>query len=270
MYKLVLGSLLTLTLAACGTTGAEEPGEKQAGEEQVEENTVSMENVELSTDALIEGDQAKFVLELENTNEEDVDLLMPSGKKYEIVVTNDEGEEVYRYSEGKMFTQALETVTIPADDKVAWEEEWDLHSEDELVEEGEYNVDFTVVVNEFDGEEVEDFTDETTLEVSDLNFAFKNVNLEKSDGDYVVTGEARVFEGVFLFSVDSGNENIIEETGVQVDFGAPEWSEFTIDIAEEDVPENEPVTLSLYERSMKDGSKTNMMELQLNQEPQDL
>ena len=47
-----------------------------------------------------------------------------SSQKYEIIVTNDKGEEVFIYSKGKMFSQALETALLKSGENMEWEETW--------------------------------------------------------------------------------------------------------------------------------------------------
>jgi len=53
-----------------------------------------------------------------------VNLIFSSGKKYEIVVRNAVGGEVYKSSQGKFYTQAVEEITIQQHEKVSWKEVW--------------------------------------------------------------------------------------------------------------------------------------------------
>lgn len=89
--------------------------------------------------------------------------------------------------------------------------------------------------------------------------AFRNISVSGENGEYVVNGEARVFEAVFFYSVEEGHEYLIEETKVTADEGAPAWSPFElkISIPEDQLPINGTLTLELYEKSAKDGSVIN-------------
>jgi hypothetical protein len=87
------------------------------------------------------------------------------------------------------------------------------------------------------------------------NDSFRNVTLTGNKGDYIITGEARVFEGVFLYRV-SDNQSYLIEGHVQLTKGAPSWSPFKLNISlsDKELPENETITLELYQNSPKDGS----------------
>lgn len=94
------------------------------------------------------------------------------------------------------------------------------------------------------------------------NEVFADVTLEEVDGKTVVTGKARVFEGVFQYAVVSGNEVLLENY-YQTD-GAPAWGEFTITL-EKALTEKEGAKLELFVYSAKDGSKINILTIPLNE-----
>ncbi|HHW39107.1 MAG TPA: hypothetical protein GXX18_18045 [Bacillales bacterium] len=89
--------------------------------------------------------------------------------------------------------------------------------------------------------------------------AFRNISVAGKNGEYVVNGEARVFEAVFLYTVEDGHDYVIEETQATANEGAPAWSPFElkISIPEDQLPMNGALTLELYEKSAKDGSVIN-------------
>jgi hypothetical protein len=63
-------------------------------------------------DATVDGD-VEFTLTVTNTGPDPVDLTFRSGKRADVVVTDtDSGEEVWRWSQGRMFTQAISTVEL--------------------------------------------------------------------------------------------------------------------------------------------------------------
>ncbi|PAE31786.1 Gmad2 immunoglobulin-like domain-containing protein [Bacillus sp. 7884-1] len=88
------------------------------------------------------------------------------------------------------------------------------------------------------------------------NEVFKEVTVSKSDGEALVKGKARVFEGVFQYAVISGTE-ILQENHYQTD-GAPAWGSFEITIDKELLTKEE-VTIELFVYSAKDGSKTDIL-----------
>lgn len=53
----------------------------------------------------------EFGFTVENTGTESIDLEFPSGKSVDVAVYDD-GTEIWRWSEGRMFTQALRTEMI--------------------------------------------------------------------------------------------------------------------------------------------------------------
>ncbi|MEH6992804.1 Gmad2 immunoglobulin-like domain-containing protein [Neobacillus drentensis] len=88
------------------------------------------------------------------------------------------------------------------------------------------------------------------------NEVFKEVTVSKSNGEAIVKGKARVFEGVFQYAVISGPE-ILQENHYQTD-GAPAWGSFEITIDKELLTKEE-VTIELFVYSAKDGSKTDIL-----------
>ena len=92
------------------------------------------------------------------------------------------------------------------------------------------------------------------------NQAFRNISVRGSQGNYVVTGEARIFEATLQYEVEDGHNVLLAgfETASE---GAPAWGTFTINIniPEADLPENGTLTLILFEASAKDGSRVNQL-----------
>ncbi|OLS37320.1 Gmad2 immunoglobulin-like domain-containing protein [Bacillus sp. MRMR6] len=93
------------------------------------------------------------------------------------------------------------------------------------------------------------------------NEVFNEVTLEEVEGKTVVTGKARVFEGVFQYAVVSGNEVLLENY-YQTD-GAPAWGEFTITL-DKALTEKAGSQLELFVYSAKDGAKINILTIPLN------
>jgi hypothetical protein len=92
------------------------------------------------------------------------------------------------------------------------------------------------------------------------NSAFCNVQVSGSGGQYIITGEGRVFEAVMAYAVEDGHNYLLEDF-YTLGEGAPAWSPFQLDIVipEEQLPHNGTLILELFEYSANDGSKINSL-----------
>ena len=266
--------VILLLISGCGNNNeqTDKPNanhgvENQQDRESPQTKEVISENM-LIADVTIEQQNniVYFDLSLLNETDENVKLTFPSGQYYEIIVEDEEGQTVYQYSKGKGFTQAINYVDVEAREKLKWKEEWKLP---ENIEAGTYEATIFINVSEVNQKKVskEAFTVTKQMEIEKPNVAFRNVSVEGSEGHYIVTGEARVFEGVFFYSIEEGHTYLIEGKQVQVKSGAPTWSPFEINISipENKLPQNATLTLELYEKSAKTGLPTNMYYLKLDQ-----
>ncbi|MBB3110689.1 hypothetical protein FHS18_002756 [Paenibacillus phyllosphaerae] len=77
------------------------------------------------------------------------------------------------------------------------------------------------------------------------------------DSNFVVKGQARVFEAAFSYTFEDGHE-MLDEGHVMASVGAPEWGdfEFTVDVSG---ASSNTGTLTIYEISAKDGSKVHQL-----------
>jgi hypothetical protein len=96
------------------------------------------------------------------------------------------------------------------------------------------------------------------------NTAFRNLEASGSDGQYTVTGEARVFEANMSYAVSDGHSYLLEGFHT-LNEGAPVWSAFTleIEVPQDELPVNGTLTLEVFEYSAKDGSKINILAVPL-------
>jgi hypothetical protein len=60
-----------------------------------------------SVQATAQGDSVRFVLQVTNTTAEAVELEYRTGQAFDFVVLDEAGREVWRWSDGRMFTQAV-------------------------------------------------------------------------------------------------------------------------------------------------------------------
>ncbi|MEH7383542.1 BsuPI-related putative proteinase inhibitor [Bacillus sp. JJ1533] len=290
MKKWLLAALVLIMsvfiISGCGTTKTEEAlpvnsggGEKVETEtppEQESEEPGGDKNVieKLQTNLSIKTgeNEAIFTISLKNTSDDSVKVTIPGGQKYEIVVTDSKGEEVYRYSIDKMFIQSIEVMELKPGEEKVWEEPWDYTSNDGArLSPGEYKANIFLTASEVNEQKIENNAlqaQETfTIPEEEMNTAFRNVQVLGENGEYTVTGEVRVFEAIFFYAVEDGHDYVIPETVQMASEGAPAWAPFEIkiSISKEKLPKNGALILHLYERSAKDGSITNPYHAKLQQ-----
>lgn len=82
---------------------------------------------------------------------------------------------------------------------------------------------------------------------------------------FLVSGEARVFEAVFQWTLEDGH-NILAEGHVMADQGAPEWGSFEFEVQYSGAT-NTNLMLVLYVASAKDGSPEHELIIPLKQQP---
>ncbi|MCA1022527.1 BsuPI-related putative proteinase inhibitor [Halobacillus litoralis] len=266
-----------------GEAGSEEITEDQQTEIDMEG---LIEQMVMDAEVVVDSGEVSFQFSLKNTGEDPVVLGFTSSQKYEIQVKDKEGEVVYTYSADQMFAQGLTTEEVEAGALLEASETWPAD-----IEPGDYEATMTFLVDTINDQpldanpfevtqsftlegkdavtEEEAKTDETGLKEAEYGKgeAFRKVTVSGEKGSYVVKGEARVFEGSFLYSVEDGHHVQVSPTPVQVEEGAPSWSpfEFNISIPEEDMPDYGMVTLILFEESSEDGRPIHLNYIPLEQ-----
>lgn len=274
MNRIMIILLAFTVIAGCGTVEINGPSEGNTN--GLSEGNTNRENtepiaVELETVVEVKKENNNIIFEITLTNQGDETIELPfsSGQQFEILVKNKDEDEVYRYSEGRMFTQALTFIEIKAGEKLSWIEEWDQKSDQTWVSNGEYKVTVEVLVQNSEGNFVINQGDLITEKMVTVdnefeNNAFRQIKVVGENGEYVITGEARVYEAVFHYAVTEGHFYYIEEW-MTVDEGGPSWSPFTIEIsiAEDDLPVNGTISLELFEESANDGSIVNRLNVPL-------
>jgi hypothetical protein len=86
-------------------------------------------NGELSAHVRVDTDTAaqrvRFSLALRNGTARAVDVEFPSGKTHEFVVLDAAGREVWRWSDGRLFTQLLQSRILGANEALTFDERWE-------------------------------------------------------------------------------------------------------------------------------------------------
>jgi len=70
------------------------------------------------------GDAVRFELEVANREPGLAEVRFRSGNTHDFVVFDDAGLEVWRWSEGRLFTQALQTRQLKSGDALRYEASW--------------------------------------------------------------------------------------------------------------------------------------------------
>ncbi len=70
------------------------------------------------------GDEIEFALRVTNATDKRFELTFPSGQTHDVVVLDAAGREVWRWSEGRMFTQAVQTKLLGAEETTSYVEKW--------------------------------------------------------------------------------------------------------------------------------------------------
>lgn len=109
-------ALLAAVLAWACAPVYESPGEADAGRVP-EPGLVASLQVETGADSV------RFALRVTNATGEPVALTFPTGQSYDFVVEQ-AGRELWRWSEGMMFTQAIRMETLEPEETRAYTESW--------------------------------------------------------------------------------------------------------------------------------------------------
>jgi hypothetical protein len=86
------------------------------------------------------GAPVELTLRVQNTGDQPVRLQMPTGQIYEFIVQRN-GEEVWRWSQGRAFTQAVQQWTLSPDETRTFTVTWDQRDNNgNPVEPGAYTI----------------------------------------------------------------------------------------------------------------------------------
>ena len=66
----------------------------------------------------------RFALHVTNRADHNLELMFPSGQTHEFVVRDEIGRDVWRWSEGRMFTQALQSKLLSGEETTTYAESW--------------------------------------------------------------------------------------------------------------------------------------------------
>ena len=70
------------------------------------------------------GKQVTFAFHVTNSGSKRIELNFPNGQTHDIVVLDSLGREVWRWSEGRMFTQSLQNKLLSSNETLTYQEKW--------------------------------------------------------------------------------------------------------------------------------------------------
>jgi hypothetical protein len=112
-----LALVLLFVSAGCPQPTPEERPERSVVDAPVNESLAASLNAE------VVGDTVNLALRVTNPTDEAVELTFPSGQSFDFVVTR-QGRELWRWSEDRMFTQAIRYERIEPGETRVYESAW--------------------------------------------------------------------------------------------------------------------------------------------------
>ncbi len=70
-------------------------------------------------------DEVRFAFEITNDGKKKLELNFADGRTHDLVVLDSLGREVWRWSEGRLFTQAMQNRVLRTSDMLRYEEQWE-------------------------------------------------------------------------------------------------------------------------------------------------
>lgn len=205
---------------------------------------------------IAENEKVEFKLLIKNNETSPLHFEFPTSQFYEITVTDKSGNEVYRYSKGRFFLQALQTIKIEPHQTYQKVENWDYKVNGKRVPAGEYTVMATLLPRKLNDQPV---NNKQTL-VSKMKFTlpaenpvFRNVKVEGRKGNYLITGDTIGSNGSVYYNVEDGHVEYITEKPIRTT-ESQDWKHFKIEvhIPKEKLPENGSLIFNVYVRSGED------------------
>lgn len=117
-YRLVPAFVTVAAIVfACGprSHSSEAPGRSR---------TVSGPSIVTALDVRQQGKSVTFAFRVTNNAKKKLELVFPSGQTHDLVILDAQGEEIWRWSAGRMFTQALQNRIVGARETITYEVAW--------------------------------------------------------------------------------------------------------------------------------------------------
>jgi len=111
---------------ACGPHARHGDGDAQASVPNAHQQEHPLTDTSLAASAkvAVSGADVHFALQVTNLARHAVEVNFPNGQTHEFVVLDTLGHEVWRWSTGRMFTQALQNREVDANETLSFRESW--------------------------------------------------------------------------------------------------------------------------------------------------
>ncbi|HJU75340.1 MAG TPA: BsuPI-related putative proteinase inhibitor [Gemmatimonadaceae bacterium] len=86
--------------------------------------SVTGPSIVTSLDVRQQGADVAFTFRIANNAKKKLELIFPTGQRYDLTIVDPNGEEIWRWSAGRMFTQALQNRIVAAFDTLTFEMKW--------------------------------------------------------------------------------------------------------------------------------------------------
>lgn len=70
------------------------------------------------------GEAVRFAFSVTNATEKKLEVLFPDGRTHDVIVLDSIGREVWRWSDGRIFTQSVQNRVMRASDTIAFDGAW--------------------------------------------------------------------------------------------------------------------------------------------------
>ncbi|WP_243291310.1 BsuPI-related putative proteinase inhibitor [Bacillus sp. FJAT-47783] len=201
-------------------------------------------SVQFLVDAMEATEEVRFDLTMKNKTDQEITFEFPSSQLYEIIVTNEEGDDVYRYSNGKMFTQAIHYETINPSDYRTWTESWNYMKDGQRVPPGKYTVKAIWKGNAKDVPK--QFVTKEKFTVPSAHPSIKDVVVKENDELFIVTGKVKTSGNVIKYVVEDGHDELAKG---EVDITKEnEWTSFAMKLNKKDLSSERAIILLLYSK----------------------
>jgi len=113
VFPLLVAAALALANASPSPSHSYEPAHRHMGRDTIAS----------SLDVTV-GEAVQFSFHVTNGSNKRVELRFPSGQTHEVVVLDPLGREVWRWSNGRMFTQGMQNKVLASSDTLTFTETW--------------------------------------------------------------------------------------------------------------------------------------------------
>jgi hypothetical protein len=201
-------------------------------------------------------ENTEIELFIKNVGDKPLSFEFPTSQTFEITIKNPAGREVYRYSKGRSFLQAFQTIRINPHNTYKRIVTWNYQVNGKRVPKGEYSVTAFFKPIQLNDQPIKDrgmLIKSNKIFVPDENMTFRHLQVKGSKGNYVITGETSSKGGWFFYTVEDGHIEYINEKQMVVKGSDSDWSTFElqIHIPEEKLPNNSTLILNLYKRNVE-------------------